>query len=91
MKFRQRKKNVRKFLFLKQKSWIGKGVQYVYYFPNGNMVSVGKFEVREGKKRWGTLGADLGLYELADLREGDVLECLTEKDVVKYLERALKR
>ncbi len=40
--------------------------------------------------RWGSYGADLGLYELADMHERDVVGYLTEKAVVEYLERALK-
>ena len=91
MKFRQRKKNIRKFLFLKRKSWIGKGVQYIYQFDNGNMVSVLKFEVSARGVKWGSHGANLGLYELADIREGDVLGYLTQKDVIKHLERISRR
>ncbi len=91
MKFRQRKKNVRKFLVKKKKPWAGKGVQYIYQFNDGNIVSVLKFEVNVGGTIWGSYGANLGLYELADIREGDVLGYLTKKDVVKHLERISKR
>ncbi len=91
MKLRQRKKNVRKYLVEKKKSWIGKGVQYIYQFDNGNMVSVLKFEVSARGVKWGSHGADLGLYELADFFECDVLGYLTEKDVIKHLDRISKR
>ena len=91
MKLRQRKKNIRKFLVEKKKHYLGKGVQYIYHLPNGNRISVIKFEGGNGRLRWGSYGADLGLYELADMHERDVVGYLTEKAVVEYLERALKR
>ncbi len=90
MKFRQRKKNVRKFLVKKKKHYLGKGVQYIYHLPNGNRISVIKIEWGNGQPRWGSYGADVGLYELADVYAGEVLGYLTQKAVVEYLERALK-
>lgn len=85
MRLRQRKKNIRKFLDIKKRHFMGKGVQYIYRFPNGDVVSVIKFEVSERGFRFGSYGADLRLYEL--LYEDEVLGYLTKKDVIKLLER----
>ncbi len=98
MRLRQRKKNVRKFLVEKKKHYLGKGVQYIYHLPDGNRISVIKFQgpvvkIRggEGVIKWGSYGADLGLYELADMHECDVVGYLTQKDVIKHLERISRR
>lgn len=91
MKLRQRKKNIRRFLVEKKKTWFGKGVQYIYHFNNGDIVSVMKFEVVLGAVRWGSYGAEAGLYELADICEGEVYGYLTEKEVIKRLEKVSKR
>ncbi len=98
MKLRQRKKNVRKYLVEKKKHYLGKGVHYKYYLSNGNRVSVIKFQgpvvkLRggEGVVKWGSYGADAGLYELYDMYKNDVYGYLTQKAVINYLERALKR
>ncbi len=85
MKLRQRKKNIRKFLAEKKKHFMGKGVQYIYRFPNGSVVSVIKFEVSERGFRFGSYGADVGLYELAC--KDEVLGYLTRNDVIRHLER----
>lgn len=98
MKLRQRKKNVRKFLVEKKRHYSGTGVHYLYYLPNGNRVSVIKFQgpvvkIRggEGVVSWGSFGADIGLYELYDMYQNDVYGYLTQKDVIKYLEKNSKR
>ncbi len=91
MKLRQRKKNVRKFLVEKKKHYLGKGVQYIYHLPDGNRISVIKFEESNEWRKWGSYGADLDLYELADMYQGQVYGYLTQKDVIKYLESALKQ
>lgn len=61
MKFRQRKKNVRKFLVKKKKPWAGKGVQYIYQFNDGNIVSVLKFEVNVGGDNMGVIRSKSGI------------------------------
>lgn len=98
MRLRQRKKNVRKFLVEKKKHYLGKGVHYIYHLPDGNRVSVIKFQgpvikIRgeESLLRWGSYGAEVGLYELYDMYRNDVRGYLTQKAVINYLERALKR
>lgn len=95
MKLRQRKKNIRKFLISKELHRVGKGVQYIYRFPNGIGASVVKFEIYKGI---GSYGCEFGLYEMAQLhfineeqpRIGDIEGYLTSKDVVKKLEQILK-
>lgn len=89
MKLRQRKKNIRKFLVVKKRHFTGKGVQYIYRFPNRGLVSVIKFEVSGRDFRFGSYGADLRLYEL--LYEDEILGYLTKKDVLKHLERIKNR
>lgn len=46
---RQRKKKIRQFLIIKEPHYIGKGVQYIYQFPNGMGASVVKFEIWRGR------------------------------------------
>lgn len=95
MKLRQRKKNIRKFLISKEPHCVGKGVQYIYRFPNGMGASVVKFEVYKGI---GSYGCELGLYEMAWLYFGDeewpmvgtVEGYLNSKEVIKKLEKILK-
>lgn len=91
MRLRQRKKNVRKYLVEKKKHYLGKGVQYIYHLPDGNRISVIKFEESKEWGKWGSCGADLDLYELDDMYQGEVYGYLTKKDVIKRLEWALKR
>lgn len=91
MKLRQRKKNIRKFLAEKKKHYLGKGVQYIYHLPNRNVISVIKFEGGNGRLRWGSYGAESGLYELADMHLGEVFGHLTQKHVLEHLEWALKQ
>lgn len=49
MNMRQRKKKIRQFLIIKEPHYIGKGVQYIYQFPNGMGASVVKFEIWRGR------------------------------------------
>lgn len=95
MKFRQRKKNIRKFLVSKEPHCIGKGVQYIYHFPNGMGASVIKIEVWRGM---GSYGYEFGLYEMASFRFingepsriDDTEGYLTPQDVVRKLEQISK-
>lgn len=92
---RQRKKKIRQFLIIKEPHYIGKGVQYIYQFPNGMGASVVKFEIWRGR---GSYGYEFGLYEMAQFRfvDGnrsrlsDVEGYLTPQDVIRKLEQISK-